>query len=113
MKTLLALFLLTGFSLAPAIDGTWKGSLQGPNGNMEITFEFKVEGDKLTGTVKVPMGEMPITNGIVKGKEFSFDVDVNGTVIKHNCTEKDDNTIAMKVIGSPGGDSEVILKREQ
>jgi hypothetical protein len=52
MKILAALFvLLAGTALAADVAGTWKATVDTPNGAMESTFVFKVDGAKLTGTV--------------------------------------------------------------
>ena len=117
MKTILSvcLFLLiatTGF--AAAIDGNWVANMKGPDGSeMKMTFVFKMDGEKLTGIVKSPNGDVPITNTKIEGKSFSFDVSFNDMTIKHNCILKEDDTISMKIVGSPMGDSEMILKREK
>jgi hypothetical protein len=117
MKTILTLLLFLSIvtaSLAAGIEGTWKGNMQGPDdGGMEMIFVFKMEGEKLTGIVKSPNGDMPISNTQIKDKEFSFEVSFNEMVIKHNCTLKDDGTISMKVVGTPMGDMEIILKRQE
>jgi hypothetical protein len=107
------LFLLvasTGF--AKGIEGTWKAKMQGPDGDMELTFVFKMVGDKLTGVVKSPNGDMEISNAKINGKDFSFDVAFNDMMITHNCTLKTDDTISMKVVGTPMGDMEMILNRQ-
>ena len=75
------------------IDGKWIGKVNGPQGEMELTFTFKVDGDTLTGTDTSPMGEIKLTNGVVNGNEFSFDVDTGGMVINHKCKYLDDDTI--------------------
>jgi len=107
------LFLLMASSgFAKDIDGTWKAKMHGPDGDMELTFVFKMVDGKLTGAVKSPNGDLEITNTKVNGKEFSFDVSFNDTTIKHDCILKEDDTIIMKVKGSPMGDSEMILKRQ-
>ena len=39
--------------------GTWKGSIDTPNGAIENTFVFKVDGARLTGTVDIgSMGQV-------------------------------------------------------
>ena len=75
------------------IDGKWIGNISSPQGDMELTFTFKVDGDTLTGKNSSAMGENELTNGIVNGNEFSFDVDTGGMVIKHKCKYLDDDTI--------------------
>lgn len=117
MKRILpiVLFLLVatgGFAESAGIDGTWKTTLQGPNGDMELTFVFKLVDGKLTGVVKSPNGDIAITNTKVNGNEFSFDVSFNDMTIKHDCALKEDDTIAMNVKGSPMGDLQMILKRQ-
>jgi hypothetical protein len=98
------------------ISGRWVAKLESPDGeSMEITFVFKVEGDKLTGKVESPMGNMDLTNGKAKGDEFSFDVDIGGNAISHNCKISGDE-IKMKIKGFGGGDEsqaprEFTLKR--
>jgi hypothetical protein len=107
------LFLLVASgAYAKGIEGTWIAKMQGPDGDMELTFVFKMEGGKLTGVVKSPNGDMEITNTKINGKEFSFDVSFNEMTIKHNCTLNEDDTISMKAGGTPMGDMEMILKRQ-
>lgn len=109
----LILFLLVASGcFATGIEGTWLAKMQGPDGDMELTFVFKMEGEKLTGTVQSPNGDLEITNTKINGKEFSFDVSFGDMTIKHQCTLKEDDTINMKVQGTPMGDSEMILKRQ-
>ena len=108
----IVLLLIASSGFAKGIEGTWKAKMEGPEGGMELTFVFKMVDGKLTGTVKSPNGDLEMTNTKVNGKEFSFDVAFNDMAIKHNCTLKEDDTIAMKVVGSPMGDMEMILKRQ-
>ncbi len=105
----LALLAVT-ISQAQGIDGKWKGEMQSPNGPFELTFSFKVAGDTLTGAVLGQMGDMPISNGKVNGKEFSFDVSMGDMTISHQCTFMTDS-ISMKVKGFQGEPTEIILKR--
>src|SRR5450759_201727 len=71
-------------ALAADASGTWKASVETPNGTMENTFTFKVEGDKLTGTITMgQMGEAPISEGKVDGDNVSFAVvrEFNGCLL--------------------------------
>jgi hypothetical protein len=122
MFTFLVLFFGTIFSYAADVDGKWKGSFAGGQGGdaMELVFNFKADGEKLTGSITSPMGDMEITNGKIVGKELSFDVDVNGMAIKHKGT-LDGDVIKLKVEGmgapdgggqgGPGGSNGMELKR--
>ena len=87
MKTYITgilLLLLSITSFAQNLDGSWKGKMGTPNGDMDLIFTFKVDNDTLSGNVTSEMGTLPIENGKINGNEFSFDVDVNGQVISHN-----------------------------
>ena len=67
-------------SLVPAlgadISGKWESVISTGIGAMNYTFEFKVEGEKLTGKAVMSMGnnssESDLTEGSVKGDEISF-----------------------------------------
>jgi len=117
MKTILSvcLFLLLATSaVAAGIEGAWTTKMSGPDGNqMELTFVFKMAGEKLTGVVQTQNGDTPLSNCKVEGKTFSFDVSFNDMVIKHSCVLKEDDTISMKIVDSPMGNSEMILKRKK
>ena len=80
------------------IDGKWIGTVNSPQGDMELTFTFKVDGNTLTGKSASAMGEIDLTNGVVNGNEFSFDVEAQGMKISHKCKYLDDDTIDMKAL---------------
>ncbi len=79
MKKILAIFLLGAFSaFAADIAGNWKGTAEGPNGKMERTFSFKVDGNQLTGeTASEMLGKSKIEDGKIDGDNLSFSVKVN------------------------------------
>jgi len=78
------------------INGAWLAKVQGPQGDMELTFTFKVDGNKLVGTDSSAMGSIPLTNGVVQGNEFSFDIEMQEMKISHKCKYLDDDSIEMK-----------------
>lgn len=82
-KTVTTLFMVmafVAFGYAQDITGNWKGTV---NDQFEINYTFKVEGEKLTGNSKGPDGsEVQITNGIIKGEDLSFSIDIMGNPIK-------------------------------
>lgn len=63
---------------AADVNGKWVAETQGRNGPTQTTFNFKVDGANLTGTVTLPgmMGGPPtdiaITEGKVEGDNISF-----------------------------------------
>ena len=62
--------------LAADISGKWKATITTPIGDMNYTFDLKVEGEKLTGKAVMSMGsessESVLSEGSVKGDEISF-----------------------------------------
>ena len=70
---------------AADVSGKWVAQVPGRDGQTrEQTFNFKVEGTKLTGTVSGMQGDAPISDGKVSGDEISFtqSFNANGTDIK-------------------------------
>ena len=88
MRLLNLMLILTLATAAFAADATgkWVATLEGDNGSMELTFNFKVDGDKLTGTVTGPQGEIEITEGKVDGDNITFTVDTGDMKIVHKGT---------------------------
>ena len=77
--------LATAMLLAADISGKWSGEMPGRGGDVTpTTFTFKVEGDKLTGTMTGPQGDIPIQEGKVSGDHISFSttLDFGGNSIK-------------------------------
>jgi hypothetical protein len=76
--------ILVCFAIVANMTGKWTGSIKTPDGNdFPLTYVLKVDGDKITGTAQSPQGEVPISNGKMTGTDFSFNLDVNGTDVKH------------------------------
>ena len=63
---------------AADITGKWTAQVPGRDGQTrETTFDFKVDGEKLTGTTSTPGGDVPLTEGTVKGDDVAFTVVAN------------------------------------
>jgi hypothetical protein len=79
-KFLLAVtFLAMGSMAAMAADlnGKWSATVDGMRGPQAISFNFKVDGATLTGTITTPRGDTDISNGKIDGDNISFDQVVN------------------------------------
>lgn len=71
-------------SINPSLDGRWKGVVATPDGNeLSVVYNFKTDGNVLTGKAETPLGEVSIDNGKISENNFSFDINVNGTVYPH------------------------------
>ncbi len=65
--------LVATIAMAADIAGKWKSEAPGRDGNVRVTnYTFKVDGDKLTGTIGGGMGETAISEGKINGDEISF-----------------------------------------
>lgn len=71
--------LLLAFSaFAADVSGNWKATANGPNGTLERTFTFKVDGSKLTGETNSPFtGKSEIKDGKVDGENVAFSITAN------------------------------------
>lgn len=75
---LLGLLLVSAPAFAAGVDGDWSGSLDTPNGPVEVSYSFKADGATLTGSTTGPDGaKLPIKDGKVAGDNISFTVDVD------------------------------------
>lgn len=80
VTTLLMVMAFATFGYAQDITGNWKGTV---NDQFEINYTFKVEGEKLTGSSKGPDGsDTPLSDGVIKGEDLSFSIDIMGNLIK-------------------------------
>ena len=67
------LTLVASVAAAADVSGKWKAEFTSPDGQQRVnTFTFKVEGEKLSGTVAGSQDETPIENGKAAGDEISF-----------------------------------------
>ena len=67
------------------VAGKWTGDVPGRGGDTTpATFNFKVDGGKLTGSMTGAQGELPLQDGKVSGNEISFSTtfDAGGNSIK-------------------------------
>ncbi|HXM45721.1 MAG TPA: hypothetical protein VN924_31080 [Bryobacteraceae bacterium] len=117
MKWLLCLMVLVAVAASAAdISGNWKGTAETPNGTVERTFVFNVDGHKLTGeTTSNMFGKSTIEDGKVDGDDVSFSVTVNiqGTAGKVNYRGKvEGDTIKFQIeVQAIGQTLEMTAKR--
>lgn len=72
------------FAIVADITGKWSGTLATPDGQeIAVSYNFKVDGDKLTGTAESPQGTVTVDDGKIDGDKFSFKVNVSGTDYPH------------------------------
>jgi hypothetical protein len=75
LVTTAAVIVTTMAAFASDVSGKWTAQVPGRDGQTrEQTFTFKVEGEKLTGTVSGMQGDIEIKDGTVKGDDIAFNV---------------------------------------
>ena len=114
-RALLALVMTIGLAasaFAADVTGKWVGSVETPNGPIELTYEFKAEGETLSGTVASAMGSLPLNKGKIAGKVLTYEVALEGgAVITCEATINEAGTeIVIKATGEWGTNEYVVKK---
>jgi hypothetical protein len=107
---------LAAVAFAADVSGKWTAQVPGREGQMrEQTFNFKVDGDTLTGTMSGGRGgDVEITDGKVSGDTISFTVtrEFGGNTMKWSYTGAvSGDEIKFKREGGRGGTQEFVAKR--
>lgn len=70
------------------VSGDWDVAIQSAQGTNTIRVTFKQDGEKLSGTLKSQMGEMPFENGTISGVDlkFAFGVPMGGDTLNITMT---------------------------
>ena len=114
------LAILAGAMLAADISGNWTATMSMGDNQFNLSYSFKQDGEKLTGTVTGPQGDpLTLNDGKVQGDKVSFNVKVetpNGTftVMNEGTIKGEEITLVGKMQGGPGdgnGMPPITLKR--
>lgn len=99
------------------VEGRWTGTVQTPNGDIEVTMAFKKDKDAYTGTTTGPQGELPLKEVKVDGEKVTALLEIENpqgkVVIKYDFMFKDDALKGKgKVdVGGQNFDFDINLKR--
>jgi hypothetical protein len=94
------LALMTATLYSATVGGKWVGDVNTPDGqSISLTLNFKVDGDKVTGTITGPTGDVEITEGKLDGETLTFvlSVDAGGQQLVFKCTGKLDGDDQLKI----------------
>ena len=109
--------IFAGAALAADISGNWSGTMQMGDNPFTLTYAFKQDGEKLTGTVTGPQGApLPLNDGKIVGDKVSFSVqvDMGGNPSKFSSQgviKGDEITLTTKVEGGEDFGPPMVLKR--
>ena len=116
------LILSAGLLLMPLlaladVSGTWTAAFDTQIGEQSYTYEFAVDGMKLTGMAKSANGESEITDGKIEGDKVTFIEHLNyqGMMLDITYTGKiisADEVQFMRDVGGQGGE-EFTAKRKK
>jgi len=111
-KTLTTAFLVMAFITfckAQDITGSWSGKIMD---QFDVTYTFKVDGDKVSGNTTGPDGNVIVLqNCVLKDGDLSFTMAMMGNDMKVTGKVKDD-TITLTMPGMGGGDPMTVLLKK-
>lgn len=108
---LIAVLAIAATAFAADVNGKWVGSVDTPNGPIELTYDFKADGETLTGSVTGAMGTVALTNGKISGETLTYDVEIESGKITHEATVNAEGTeIVVKATGD-WGTAEYVVKK--
>ena len=110
--TIAGVFAMATVLAAADAAGKWSGEMPSRGETAKATFVFKVDGDKLTGTLTGAQGEVPLHDGKVSGDEVSFSTAGGNAKILFKGTVSG-NEIKMTRTREGGQAREFTLKRDQ
>jgi hypothetical protein len=115
--TVLLCIIFAGMAVAADISGNWSGTMQMGDNPISLSYAFKQDGEKVTGTVTTPQGQaIPLSDGKIAGDKITFyvQVDMGGTPAKftsEGVLKGDEITLTTKSEGGPDLGPPMVLKR--
>ncbi len=109
----------TGNAPSAGLAGTWNLSLKTPDGNeLPVKAMFKLEGEKISGSLESPLGDNKITSGEIKGDQVDFkaEAEMQGQKMQLQFSGKQSGSSlkgTMKVEGAPFPPLEVTGTKEK
>jgi hypothetical protein len=92
--------------------GAWETKIKLPDGTeFPVSYTFKVDGDKLTGTIETANGSIDVKEGKIDGDAISYKATIGDNDVSYN-GKVADGKIDVKSRGGPLGDREYTLTRK-
>ena len=117
MKQLIfALLLATASAFAADVDGKWSGSFTTPQGEMQISFDLKADGEKLNGKMQITgLNPTDIKDGKVTGDKVNFaaEIEFGANIIPITFTGVMTGEELKLSVNAMGNASEMVVKKEK
>ncbi len=114
VKSVLLLLVLAAAACAADITGNWKADLQTPQGQVQVSYSFKQDGETLTGTWQAANSPVvQISDGKVTGDKVSFVVKIEAagmTFVHEGKIDGSEIQLTMKPSGDFPG-STIVAKK--
>lgn len=72
MRIARLLLLASAAVFAADVDGKWNATVTTGNGEFQLTYTLKSDGEKLTGTISSQLGELEVKEGKISGNDASW-----------------------------------------
>lgn len=91
-----------------AVSGTYKLTINSPQGSRESTLTLKEDGGSLSGNYASQLGSSDFSGGTVDGNDVKFDITLNamGNELTLNCTATIDGDSIKGNLNTPMGGAE-------
>jgi len=95
------------------IAGSWKATISGPMGEMEMTVEIEQEGNEIRGFISSSFGKWEIRDGVLSGNDLSFTLaaTIMGETMEMNFSGKAEKDTIEGTIAFAGGKAELRATR--
>jgi len=109
IPSVMAMAIVTFVYAATDISGHWKGFV---NDEIEVAYDLKVDGQKLSGSTKGPDGNtIQLTDGWFKDDSLAFTLPIMDEQFKMTGKVKSADQIVLYMKGGPMGDMSYVIKK--
>ena len=108
-RTLILLLLAVMTAAAADVTGAWKGTVDTPNGSIDISANLKADGNTVTGTLTAMGNDQTIAKGKLDADKISFEITGEmGTLVYAGTVNGDEMKLSLTVMGN---EIPIVLKR--
>jgi hypothetical protein len=90
---------MTGWLAGADIAGKWKATFELQDGPVEVTYDFRVDGEKFSGAVTSSHGDGDVIDGKIQGDTVQFAVTREERKVAHKGTVNGDEMKLEVTIG--------------